>query len=225
MAETSSIEWTDATWNPITGRTLVSEGCRALLCGDLAATRLRNHLLRGPRPPERRRRGEFTGEVRFNEQWLEDPIRRRRPRRIFVCAHGTCSTRRCPMPDRPGFLCDGQRQASHFPDPDEAAGAAGNICSRTGPTRRGLMPAAALANVRIGTSVEDQAWRPTIASPICSPHRRRCGSSPEPLLRAMDLSVYLWGRPSRAWSVRRMPTAVAASFRGAQCRMSQRSTG
>lgn len=31
---------------------------------------------------------KFTGEVRFNEQWLEQPLRWRKPRMIFVCAHG-----------------------------------------------------------------------------------------------------------------------------------------
>ena len=28
MAANSKIEWTDATWNPVTGCTKVSEGCR-----------------------------------------------------------------------------------------------------------------------------------------------------------------------------------------------------
>lgn len=31
---------------------------------------------------------KFTGEVRLNEQWLDQPLRWRRPRMIFVCAHG-----------------------------------------------------------------------------------------------------------------------------------------
>lgn len=30
----------------------------------------------------------WTGEVRFNEQWLDQPLRWKRPRRIFVFAHG-----------------------------------------------------------------------------------------------------------------------------------------
>jgi protein gp37 len=30
----------------------------------------------------------WNGEVRFNEGWLDQPIRWQRPRRIFVCAHG-----------------------------------------------------------------------------------------------------------------------------------------
>ena len=36
MAEKSTIEWTDATWNPITGCTLMSEGCRHCYAATLA---------------------------------------------------------------------------------------------------------------------------------------------------------------------------------------------
>jgi hypothetical protein len=32
MADRSKIEWTEATWNPVTGCSKVSAGCRALLC-------------------------------------------------------------------------------------------------------------------------------------------------------------------------------------------------
>ena len=30
----------------------------------------------------------WNGQVRFNEQWIKQPLSWRRPRRIFVCAHG-----------------------------------------------------------------------------------------------------------------------------------------
>jgi len=43
MADHTPIEWTDATWNPITGCTLVSEGCRHCYAARLAATRLQHH--------------------------------------------------------------------------------------------------------------------------------------------------------------------------------------
>lgn len=89
MAESSKIEWTDATWNPITGCTLVSEGCRHCYAAQLAATRLRNHPSRvGLARINANGEAKFTGEVRLNEQWLDQPLRWRRPRRIFVCAHG-----------------------------------------------------------------------------------------------------------------------------------------
>jgi protein gp37 len=89
MAETSTIEWTDATWNPVTGCTLVSEGCRHCYAAQLAATRLKNHPSReGLARLNAQGEAKFTGEVRLNEQWLDEPLRWKRPRRIFVCAHG-----------------------------------------------------------------------------------------------------------------------------------------
>jgi len=42
MGATSKIEWTDATWEPITGCTLVSEGCRN--CYAAALPDGRSHL-------------------------------------------------------------------------------------------------------------------------------------------------------------------------------------
>ena len=89
MADNSSIEWTDATWNPVTGCTLVSDGCTNCYAAQLAATRLKHHPSRkGLARLNAAGVAKFTGEVRFNEPWLDQPLRWRRPRRIFVCAHG-----------------------------------------------------------------------------------------------------------------------------------------
>lgn len=89
MGHPTPIEWTDATWNPITGCTLVSEGCRNCYAAQLAATRLKQHPSRaGLARLNAEGVAKFTGEVRFNEQWLTQPLRWRKPRRIFVCAHG-----------------------------------------------------------------------------------------------------------------------------------------
>lgn len=89
MGDGTKIEWTDATWNPITGCTLVSEGCRHCYAARLAATRLSSHPSRaGLARLNAKGEAKFTGEVRFNEQWLDQPLRWRRPRMIFVCAHG-----------------------------------------------------------------------------------------------------------------------------------------
>ncbi len=89
MADTSKIEWTDATWQPITGCTLVSDGCDNCYAAKMAATRLKNHPSRkGLTRRNAAGLAKFTGEVRFNEGWLDQPLRWRKPRRIFVCAHG-----------------------------------------------------------------------------------------------------------------------------------------
>ncbi len=89
MADASKIEWTDATWNPITGCTLVSDGCRNCYAAELAATRLKHHPSReGLARRNANGVAKFTGEVRFNAQWLDQPLRWQKPRRVFVCAHG-----------------------------------------------------------------------------------------------------------------------------------------
>ena len=88
MADKSLIEWTDATWNPITGCSMVSEGCRYCYAARLAATRLKHLPSREGLAEMKNGRGVFNGRVRFNEEWLHLPLQWKKPRRIFVVAHG-----------------------------------------------------------------------------------------------------------------------------------------
>lgn len=88
MAETSSIEWTDATWNPITGCSVVSPGCTHCYAMKMAGTRLQWHPSRAGLTVDSKAGPVWTGEVRLNEDWIDQPLRWKRGRRIFVCAHG-----------------------------------------------------------------------------------------------------------------------------------------
>ncbi|MFO6447832.1 phage Gp37/Gp68 family protein [Erythrobacter sp. NE805] len=88
MADGTHIEWTEATWNPITGCSLASPGCTNCYAMKLAGTRLAQHPSRAGLTQDSRAGPVWTGEVRFNEQWLDQPLRWKRPRMIFVCAHG-----------------------------------------------------------------------------------------------------------------------------------------
>lgn len=69
MGDRTGIQWTDATWNPVTGCSKVSDGCRNCYADDVA----------------RRFWGErkFT-DVRCHEERLDQPLRWQRPRRVFV---------------------------------------------------------------------------------------------------------------------------------------------
>jgi protein gp37 len=88
MADHSHIEWTDATWNPVTGCSVVSPGCTNCYAMKLAGTRLKHIPSRAGLTRDSKAGPVWTGEVRFNEQWLDQPLRWKKPRMIFVCAHG-----------------------------------------------------------------------------------------------------------------------------------------
>lgn len=78
----TKIEWTDETWNPVTGCTRVSEGCRNCYAARLASGRLRNH----PRYQGLSVKGNWTGAVRLHPEMLEEPLHWRKPRMCFVCS-------------------------------------------------------------------------------------------------------------------------------------------
>lgn len=88
MAEHSTIEWTDAAWNVITGCAIESPGCTNCYAMKLAGTRLRNHPSRTGLTKDSAAGPVWTGEVRFNEQWLRQPLQWKRGRMIFPVAHG-----------------------------------------------------------------------------------------------------------------------------------------
>ena len=88
MADNSRIEWTDATWNPVTGCSVLSPGCTNCYAMQLAGTRLRHHPSRAGLTIDTKAGPVWNGKVRLNEQWLAQPFAWRKPRMIFVCAHG-----------------------------------------------------------------------------------------------------------------------------------------
>ncbi|MDF1627014.1 MAG: phage Gp37/Gp68 family protein [Parvibaculaceae bacterium] len=87
MSDKTMIEWTDATWNPIVGCSVISPGCTNCYAMKLAGTRLKNHPTRQALTDESKAGPVWNGEVRFNEKELLKPLSWKRPRKIFVCAH------------------------------------------------------------------------------------------------------------------------------------------
>ncbi len=83
----TKIEWTDATWNPIVGCSVVSPGCTNCYAMRLAGTRMKSHPSRVGLTRDSKAGPVWTGEVRFMEPWLTQPLRWSKPRMIFVCAH------------------------------------------------------------------------------------------------------------------------------------------
>lgn len=74
MAQASSIEWTDVTWNPVTGCTKVSPGCKHCYA-DRMAKRLQ--AMGQPRYAD-------GFQLTLQEDLLEAPLHWRKPRLVFV---------------------------------------------------------------------------------------------------------------------------------------------
>ncbi|MBX9707888.1 MAG: phage Gp37/Gp68 family protein [Caulobacteraceae bacterium] len=88
MADKSLIEWTDTTWNIVTGCSLVSPGCTNCYAMRLAGGRMQNHPSRVGLTTETKAGPVWNGQVRFNAAWLTQPLAWKKPRKIFVAAHG-----------------------------------------------------------------------------------------------------------------------------------------
>lgn len=84
MSDKSKIEWTEATWNPLRGCSIVSDGCRNCYAMHVAHRfskpgqpydGLTRQTAKGPR---------WTGKIMLVPEKLSEPLRWRKPRRIFV---------------------------------------------------------------------------------------------------------------------------------------------
>jgi protein gp37 len=84
MAETS-IEWTDATWNPVAGCTVLTAGCTNCYAMRMAA-RLEMMGLRKYAGLTRKSGGRavWTGKIRLDNKSLDLPRAWAKPRRVFV---------------------------------------------------------------------------------------------------------------------------------------------
>jgi len=77
MADTK-IEWTDSVWNPVTGCTKVSDGCRNCYAQRMAQRLKDRHGYPADDP----------FRVTLHPERLEEPLRWRKRRRVFVCSMG-----------------------------------------------------------------------------------------------------------------------------------------
>lgn len=78
----TSIEWADDSWNPVTGCTKVSQGCKHCYAeGDA------NRMKHNPNPKVAYRYRNGFG-LTLQEDRLEEPLHWRKPRIVFVCSMG-----------------------------------------------------------------------------------------------------------------------------------------
>lgn len=180
MGDRSAIEWTDATWNPVTGCSKVSPGC-AHCYAETLSLRWKRSLV--PWTP-----ANAPQNVILHEDRLTLPLRWRAPRMVFV--NSMSDLFHDLVPDvfiervfvtmaaaaRHTFQVLTKRPermqtwvSAHYPDP--------------------------LPNVWLGTSVENQRWA-TVRIPalLATPATIRFLSC-EPLLGELDLNPWLVDNP------------------------------
>jgi protein gp37 len=203
----TAIEWTDATWNPVTGCSKVSEGCRncyaAALAPRLAAMGQDAYT---DLPWTKRNAPE---NVKLHPDRLDGPLRWSKPRRVFVNSMSDLFHELVPfefidhvfavmalaprhtfqvLTKRPERMAEYLGRSDTRTQKIEAA--MGVIQTSLSTARLGNIqpPALPLPNVWLGTSVEDNRVRQRVD------HLRRCVAavrflSCEPLIGPLDLDL------------------------------------
>lgn len=85
MAQQSSIEWTDLTWNPVVGCSIASAGCKNCYAMRMAARlQAMGHEKYDGLTKRSKRGAVWTDKVRCHEDSVETPLIWKKPRRVFV---------------------------------------------------------------------------------------------------------------------------------------------
>lgn len=187
MADRSAIEWTDATWNPVTGCTKVSPGC-AHCYAEAVTLRFKYGPAYLP----------GIAEIKLHPDRLDQPLHWKRPRRIFVNSMSDLFHEEVPD----DFIIRVFRTMDRAPQhtfqiltkrPDRMAEWFDqHPCGLVYANGSRPFP---LPNVWLGVSVENQYWAdrrlPLLAE---SPAAVRFVSA-EPLLKPVSLYSWLTGHP------------------------------
>src|SRR5690606_24715195 len=134
--------------NPITGCSVVSPGCTNCYAMRLAGTRLKDHPSRAGLTTMSKAGPVWNGTVRFNDKWLDQPLRWKRPRMVFVCAHGDLFHEAVPDEWIDQVFAVMELCPQHIFQV---------VTKRSKRLRRYLTANTPLLNVWLGVSVEDQA--------------------------------------------------------------------
>jgi protein gp37 len=146
MAETS-IEWTDATWNPVAGCTVLTAGCTNCYAMRMAA-RLEAMGVEKYTSTTRKSggRAKWTGKIVLDRKALSIPATWSKPRRVFVNSMSDLFHANVP----PGFIADVWHVMAATPRHTY------QILTKRPDRMAEIVPALPkLPNVWLGTSVED----------------------------------------------------------------------
>lgn len=182
MSDGSKIEWTEATWNPVTGCTKVSPGCDHCYA-ETFAERWRgvpgHHF-------------EHGFDVTLRPERLTQPLHWKRPRRIFVNSMSDLFHE--AVPDEYIVAVFGTMAQTPQHTYQVLTKRHGRMRSLLGGDmfRQRFAFGWPLPNVWLGVSVEDQKWADIrVPALLATPAAVRFLSC-EPLLGRLDLERWLW---------------------------------
>jgi len=139
MSTRSTIEWTEVTWNPVTGCSKISDGCR-FCYAERMSKRLRAMGL------DKYKEG-FA--VAVHESVLDEPLRWRRPRLVFVNSMSDLFHEAVPAPFIEAVFEVMNRATQHtFQVLTKRPGRAAALDTRLRWT----------PNIWLGTSIESKRW-------------------------------------------------------------------
>jgi protein gp37 len=174
---TTGIEWTDATWNPMTGCTKISAGCDHCYAYTLSQTKTRDVYLKQIPVKDTLKNRADPFAPRFWPDRLRQPLSWRAPKRIFVNSMSDVFHATFTLPQIQSVF-EVMNEASHHQfqlltkRPDRAARLAGELPWTS--------------NIWIGTSIEDMR----VAKRADALRRIRQAAvrfiSAEPLLGSLD---------------------------------------
>ena len=192
MGDRSGIEWTDATWNPVTGCTRVSPGCANCYIERTPPFRIKGRHFK-------RAGNTVTTGVQLHPERLDQPRRWRRPRMIFTCsmsdlfheevsddyiAHVWAAMAAAPQHTFQVLTKRPERMAQRL----RYKGFEERIWAATWPEVGDSNWRWPLPNVWLGTSVENQYWADRRIPELLQAPAAVRFLSVEPLLKAVDLT-------------------------------------
>jgi len=224
MGDKTGIAWTDATWNPVTGCSKVSQGCKHCYAervfprayhGQTVRTLQVEEVSNGVIGREGTRPRRFT-DVRCHPERLDQPLRWRRPRRVFV--NSMSDLFHPDVPDE--FIADVWARMALSPQHTF------QILTKRPERMRDLLSGAEvyrlfecpLPNVWLGVSVEDQATaiarRPVLLE---TPAAVRFVSA-EPLLGPVNLMLGQAGYPDPDFDADKLHWVIVGGESGPKAR-------
>jgi protein gp37 len=201
MSDNTKIEWADATVNAVNGCSVTSPGCTNCYAMRLAGTRMKHHPSRAGLTVDSKAGPVWNGEVRLSESQLLQPLKWKRPRKIFWNAHGDLFHDAVPAFWIARVLDVMHRTPQHthiiLTKRSVRMQTYLNLLSETHPDELralGFAPGFSwpLPNVWLGVSVEDQTRADErIPDLLATPAAVRFLSC-EPLLGPVDLAAVEW---------------------------------